>query len=98
MHCKAVVANQHSYAPRSLGGQSAKTNLVRSNYSAAAAGPTPEPTEGRPILEKESNFFISVTHLGNGIRPTFLGYGENGRAARLLRPRLAEHYSHSSSN
>ena len=50
---------QHSYAPRSLGGQSAKTNLVRSNYSAA----NPRTNEGRPILEKESNFFISVTHL-----------------------------------
>ena len=50
---------QHSYAPRSLGGQSAKTNLVRSNYSVA----NPRTNEGRPILEKESNFFISVTHL-----------------------------------
>ena len=73
---------QHSYAPRSLGGQSAKTNLVRSIYSAAAAGPTPEGTKDAPFWKRSQiSSFQSLTSLGNGIRPTFLGYGENGRAA-----------------
>ena len=47
---------QHSYAPRSLGGQSAKTNLVRSNYSAAAAGPTPKRRKDAPFWGKGVKF------------------------------------------
>ena len=84
MHCKAVVANILTLPARSR-GQSAKTNLVRSNYSAAAAGPTPERRKDAPFWKRSQiSSFQSLTSLGNGIRPTFLGYGENGRAALSL--------------
>lgn len=93
MHCKAVVANILPF--RTEVSQSAKTNLVRSNYSAAEkANPL---LERRPILEKGVKFlhfwpWLFTHSPGNGIRRTFLGYGENGKAA------AAEHYSHSNSN
>ena len=82
MHCKAVVAN---ILPFQGGGEvkPAKTNLVRSNYSAAANPTPPKDALHSGKRSQISSFLAVATHSpgnGNGIR-TFLGYGENGEAA-----------------
>ena len=79
MHCKAVVANILTFPARGSVSQN-----QFSPFQLLSSGSRANPrTKDAPFWKRSQiSSFQSLTSLGNGIRPTFLGYGENGRASR----------------